>query len=167
MRKALPSSNSIPANYGRYAIIARSPCQAAEPQIEMARPSIYHAAALIRELPTAPSGGQRGGLAPWQAQRAISPIDERVERRTRIYQLAANLTLSRSHFCRAFKKSFGCSPRQFLLERRIWHAQRLMLVTNGRLCDIAQACGFSDQSYFSRVFNTRRIFAERMAPGSG
>src|SRR5262249_1506686 len=66
--------------------------------------------------------------------------------------------LSTSHFCRAFKTSFGETPRAYILRRRVERAQELMLTTKEPLSQIALACGLCDQAHFSRVF--RRIVGE-------
>ncbi|MFS0727461.1 helix-turn-helix domain-containing protein [Paenibacillus sp. 1P07SE] len=63
----------------------------------------------------------------------------------------ANLTPSA--YCRAFKKSVGCSPGTYLTKLRIRKAKELLRVTSrSTLKEIAQSVGYSDELYFSRVF---------------
>jgi AraC-like DNA-binding protein len=66
--------------------------------------------------------------------------------------------LSAGHFSRTFRNSFGCSPLQYVMRRRMERAQGLMLSTNIPLAQIALDCGLSDQAHFSRLF--RRIVGE-------
>ena len=73
-------------------------------------------------------------------------------------ELAALLGLSASHFCRAFKCSFGASPRDYVVRRRIEVAQALMLTTSEPLSSIAVSCGMCDQQHFTHSF--RRIVGE-------
>jgi AraC family transcriptional regulator len=58
-----------------------------------------------------PPGAQcapvRGGLAPWQKRRIHCYIERRLEERIFIKELATLVSLSVSHFSRAFKESFG------------------------------------------------------------
>ena len=100
----------------------------------------------------------RGGLAPWQARRVAAYIDANLGGQICIKDLAALLDISTSHFCRAFKCTFGTSARAWIGRRRIDVAQSLMLSTRAPLSEIALSCGMSDQSHFTRAF--RRIVGE-------
>ena len=100
----------------------------------------------------------RGGLASWQALRLVAHVDAHLARRIRVEELAAVLELSVSHFCRAFKCTFGVSPRDYVAQRRVEFAQGLMLTTRDTLSSIAFSCGASDQSHFTRLF--RRVVGE-------
>lgn len=97
-------------------------------------------------------GPPRPGLARWQARKIEALIEANLETGLRVTKLADSIELSRTHFTRAFKEHFGCCPQRYILERRISRAQRLMLAGDCRLCDVAQACGFSDQAHLSRIF---------------
>jgi AraC family transcriptional regulator len=100
----------------------------------------------------------RGGLAPWQARRVAANIDASLGGQIRIKDLAVLVGISTSHFCRAFKCTFGTSARAWVGRRRIEVAQSLMLSTRVPLSEIALSCGMSDQSHFTRTF--RRIVGE-------
>jgi AraC-like DNA-binding protein len=67
-------------------------------------------------------------------------------------ELAEQASLSVSHFCRAFKESFGASPHLHLTRLRVERAQRLMLATQDPLSQIALACGMADQAHLSKLF---------------
>jgi AraC family transcriptional regulator len=100
----------------------------------------------------------RGGLAPWQARRVAAHIDANLAGQICIKDLAVLLDISTSHFCRAFKCTFGTPARAWIGRRRIEVAQALMLSTRAPLSEIALSCGMSDQSHFTRAF--RRIVGE-------
>jgi AraC family transcriptional regulator len=100
----------------------------------------------------------RGGLAPWQARRVAAHIDANLGGQICIKDLATLLGISTSHFCRAFKCTFGMSARAWIGRRRIEVARSLMLSTRVPLSEIALSCGMSDQSHFTRAF--RRIVGE-------
>jgi AraC family transcriptional regulator len=75
--------------------------------------------------------------------------------------LARECSLSSSYFARAFKETTGLAPHQWLTRKRIEHARRLLAQTSMELSEIALACGFVDQSHFSRVF----AHQEKRSPG--
>jgi AraC-like DNA-binding protein len=100
----------------------------------------------------------RGGLPVWQARRVVSHVETNLSRRIPVQELAHLLGLSASHFCRAFKCTFGVAPRLYVLRRRIEVAQGLMLTTPEPLSSIAIRCGMCDQPHFTRSFH--RIVGE-------
>ncbi|WP_044564470.1 helix-turn-helix domain-containing protein [Azospirillum sp. B4] len=97
-----------------------------------------------------------GGLAPWQIRRVVAYIDANLAVDLSNEMLADLIQLSRSHFCAAFRRSLGISPRNFIIERRVARAAQLMLGGDASLADIAGVCGFSDQAHFSRLFRRSR-----------
>ena len=52
----------------------------------------------------------RGGLAPWEKRKVDRHIQQSLERTLRVKDLAEQVSLSVSHFCRAFKESFRGEP---------------------------------------------------------
>jgi AraC-like DNA-binding protein len=59
--------------------------------------------------------------------------------------------LSRVHLTRAFTQAFGTPPHLYLNAVRLRRAQAAMLAGTP-LADVAAACGFADQSHFTRRF---------------
>jgi AraC-like DNA-binding protein len=94
----------------------------------------------------------RRWLAPWQVRRAIQLLIEATSTACPVTTLAAACGLSRSHFAHAFRATTGVPPHKWLLLHRIRCACELMERTDRCLADIAQSCGFADQSHFSRTF---------------
>ena len=93
-----------------------------------------------------------GGLAPWQAHRALEYIEGNLGSKMRIRKIADRVALSTSYFSRAFKQSLGCSPMTYVAVRRVERAKLMMTSTRERLAVIALACGFADQSHFCKQF---------------
>lgn len=94
-----------------------------------------------------------GGLAPWQERRAKDLIDAHLERGPTLDELAQACGLSKRHFTRAFHQSIGMAPHRWLQQRRVDKARHMLLSTpSGALSAIAQECGFTDQSHFTKVF---------------
>ena len=94
----------------------------------------------------------KGGLAPWQKRRAAELLRENLDGRIRLMEIARECALSVSHFARSFKETFGISTHQWLIRRRIEHAQELLRQTTTPIVDIAMQSGFGDQAAFSRTF---------------
>lgn len=93
-----------------------------------------------------------GGLAPWQVKRVKRFIDERISSSISLDDLAQQVKLSTSYFSAAFKASFGVSPHNFIIQRRVQLAKSMMLESDAPLCEIALDCGLSDQAHLSRIF---------------
>jgi AraC-like DNA-binding protein len=70
-----------------------------------------------------------------------------------IEAIANACNLSRSYFIRAFRETTDRTPHQWQLERRIERARDLLRHSDASLAEIATACGFADQSHFTRTFS--------------
>lgn len=102
-----------------------------------------------------------GGLARWQARRALTYIEGNLGAKLGVGQLADLVSLSKSHFSRAFSRAIGSPPMVYVSVRRIEHAKAMMTSTAEPLSHIALACGFSDQPHFNKLFRRRM----GMSPG--
>lgn len=92
------------------------------------------------------------GLAPWQLRRAKEMLRADLSSKASPRRVAEACRLSVSYFSRAFKESTGNSPYQWLLALRVETAQSLLENSQVPLAEVADMCGFADQSHFSRVF---------------
>lgn len=102
---------------------------------------------------------------PWLRQMCVAMETEEHLREglPRMLSLAA---VSHGYLARCMRDSYGITPVAFLTELRMRHAAALLRSTPASIADIAQRCGFSTQSYFSRLFRrtyglTPRDFRER------
>jgi transcriptional regulator GlxA family with amidase domain len=93
-----------------------------------------------------------GGLAAWQARRTLAYIEANLAWKIDIGDLANAVSLSRSHFSRAFKRSFGFSPMEYVVVRRVERAKAMIGGTREPLAEVALACGFADQPHLNRRF---------------
>jgi AraC-like DNA-binding protein len=71
-------------------------------------------------------------------------------------QLAATARMSLRAFERRFLASFHLTPQRYLRRLRLGIASRALIGASQSLVEIALACGFGDQSHFTREF--RRHF---------
>ena len=95
----------------------------------------------------------RGGLSPRQERRAKDMIEANLDGAVSIDAVARACGLSASHFRRAFRRSTGSAPHQWLLQRRVRAARDWLRDPFLTLPEIAKRCGFADQSHFTRVFS--------------
>jgi AraC family transcriptional regulator len=66
--------------------------------------------------------------------------------------IAEALSMSSSHFARAFKQTTGLAPHHYVLERRIEKAKSLLRETDEAIGEIAHQIGFATASHFSVAF---------------
>ena len=93
-----------------------------------------------------------GGLSAHQLRRAQEVMKAHLSDELSLKRIASECGLSVTHFARAFRQSTGLAPYQWLQNMRLEEAKRLLAGHDRSLAEIAVACGFSDQSHFTRVF---------------
>ena len=69
--------------------------------------------------------------------------------------LADKFCMSQSQMSRKIKSITGLSASTYILQLRMEWARRVLLSTEMPIGEIAEKCGFSDQSHFSRTFRQR------------
>jgi AraC-like DNA-binding protein len=94
----------------------------------------------------------RRGLSAAHARRAKEMLRQRLDGTVSIAEVAAACGLSRSYFIAAFRLATGQTPHQWLTACRVARARELLSASTLPLAEVAAACGFADQSHFSRVF---------------
>jgi DNA-binding GntR family transcriptional regulator/AraC-like DNA-binding protein len=94
----------------------------------------------------------RGGLSPARLRRVVQLVQAKMEDELTLDEMAESAGLSTAHFSQMFRKSTGESPHQFVLRNRIERAKQMLRTSEGRVLDVAVACGFKTQQHFARVF---------------
>ena len=125
---------------------------------EAAQSAIEEATSLLQEQVRPRSrtpARASGGLLAWQVRKVRDYVDVHLTGRVLVSDLSAIVQLSDGHFSRAFKVSTGRAPGEWLLELRIARAKDLLRTSDRSLADIADHCGFADQSHFTRTFSRR------------
>lgn len=100
---------------------------------------------------------QFGGLPKHKLRRVLEFMDENLERDLTLAELAEVADLSPFHFARSFKQTTGSTPIQFLMQRRIDFAKRLLVESELPIVEIGLRAGFKNQSHFATLF--RKITA--------
>jgi AraC family transcriptional regulator len=97
-----------------------------------------------------------GGMAPHKLRRAIAMIDHHLsdeeEGRVALRAVALDVHMSYFHFSRAFKQSMGMTATNYIAERRIERAKKMLEETELPISEIALRSGFSSQSHFTTAF---------------
>ncbi|WP_299611921.1 AraC family transcriptional regulator [uncultured Tateyamaria sp.] len=91
-------------------------------------------------------------LDPARLKRVVDYIEAHLGEVIAMPDLAQVACLSQHHFARVFRAATGMSPHAYVTQKRIEHAQTLLLTTNTPLVQVALICGFGTQAHFSTVF---------------
>ncbi|SEN31088.1 AraC family transcriptional regulator [Lihuaxuella thermophila] len=89
---------------------------------------------------------------PDAIRRAIYYMEHHFHEPLKLNEIAQKALLSPFHFSRLFKQSTGYSVMEYLLKFRLTQAKQLLVETQLTISEIAEKVGFSDQSYFGKVF---------------
>lgn len=93
----------------------------------------------------------KGGLPAHLMRRIDDWIDAHLDQPIRLADIALLTDLSPFHLHRMFRTTRGLPLHGWVTKQRIGRA-RMLLAGPAPLVEIAQACGFSSQSHFTRVF---------------
>jgi AraC-like DNA-binding protein len=88
--------------------------------------------------------------------RAKDLVDARYFEPLTVADMAAAATMSPSHFSRRFASTFGESPHQYLLTRRLERAAALLRMSDWSVTDICFAVGWNSIGSFTTSFG--RVF---------
>jgi YesN/AraC family two-component response regulator len=99
-----------------------------------------------------PHAQPRGDAEKAVMQRIVENIRRDHTTRLRVAQLARACGMSRYSFSRLFHSSFGCSCRDYVMRLRIETACKMLAVPDCSITRVAIAAGFTDASYFARMF---------------
>jgi AraC family transcriptional regulator len=102
------------------------------------------------------------GECPRWLRRARGLIQDRCTSMITVGEIAAEVGVHPLHLARSYRKYFGQTPGEHLRACRVQRASDLLRCTRMPVGEVAVACGYSDQSQFTRSF--RR--ATGLAPGA-
>lgn len=82
-------------------------------------------------------------------------MEEHYDRSINLDEMAASACVSRYHFLREFRKNFGKTPYQLLLNIRLDAARRMLESETTSVNEISRKVGFSSPDGFYRAFRKR------------
>jgi len=88
---------------------------------------------------------------PWLTK-ALSLIDDNLDQRIALADLAAAAGISQSALQNAIHKTFGMSVNKYILSVKMREAKRLIDYGGYSVKELAARTGFSTQSYFTRAY---------------
>jgi transcriptional regulator GlxA family with amidase domain len=94
---------------------------------------------------------------------AIAIMEDTVEERLAIADLAAQLKVSADKLERSFRAELGTSPNGYYRRLRLRRAADLLAHSSIRVREVALVCGFSSMSSFARAFKEQHGFPPRRA----
>lgn len=85
-----------------------------------------------------------------------------------LHTLADVACVTHTYLIRLFNKNFGMSPLQYINQKKVERAQLLLLTSEMPVKEVAYSLGFTDSSYFIRLFKkttqlTPQEYRERMS----
>ncbi|MBQ4630931.1 MAG: helix-turn-helix transcriptional regulator [Clostridia bacterium] len=86
---------------------------------------------------------------------AIQYIYTNISKIESIKEIAENVNVSMSYLARLFKQHLGCSPYDYLVNRRIENAKILMCYLDYSVAEACYEVGFNDYSSFITVFKKK------------
>jgi AraC family transcriptional regulator len=94
-------------------------------------------------------------VAPLWLERAKAILHQQFSNRPALGNLATSVGIHPVHLAREFRRFYGCTITEYILQRRLDFACHEMLNSRASLSEIALAAGFFDQSHFTRKFKVQ------------
>lgn len=141
----------------QFGIALLSESKSDEPQGRLYGDALAHSLALhlVRHYSTLnsiPETLNTGGLSGSKLRQAKEFINEHLEEDLSLSEIASAVGLSPYHFARAFKRTTGLTPQQYLTERRIEKAKSLLAKGELPIVEVGFRSGFKNQSHFTTLF---------------
>lgn len=86
------------------------------------------------------------------AELTMKYIHRNYNQKFTIKDLCVYFHCSKSTLINSFEDRYGVSINRYITRFRLEQASMLLSQSDATICEIAQQCGFSDQGYFSKVF---------------
>ena len=106
------------------------------------------------ETPDAGRDPDAGSGNAGRIRRTIAYMAQHLNEPLQVSTLAAQASVSTSHYFALFKRQTGVAPIDYFIRLRMNHARELLDSTRQSVKEIAAEMGYDDPFYFSRVFKS-------------
>lgn len=104
-------------------------------------------------------GDQSGKRQEPKIVEVVQHIETHYMDQISVNTLAYELSISRAWLSRSFKKLTGKTIKEYIKDLRISHAKDLLTQTPLPISEVAEACGYQNPLFFSRVFRQETGYA--------
>jgi AraC-like DNA-binding protein len=96
-------------------------------------------------------------ISEWRAEvgQTVAFIHSHLHEKINLQDMAGAANMSVPNFCRVFKKEMEQTPNDYLMEQRLYKAQKMLLSDEFSVQEIALSCGYTSVSYLSSAFKKR------------
>ena len=100
-------------------------------------------------------GRERESISNRLVREACGYMDERYMQNCTLGEIAEYVHVSPNYLHTLFRREMGITPLEYVMQKRIGRAKRLIMAGEMTLLEIALGTGFCSQSHFNRVFRER------------
>lgn len=115
-------------------------------EIEMAQVWLK---ALLTEFENA---GKKSAESSGVVRKICTLMEEKIFEPLTLGEVADYTGYSKNQIIRLFRKEIGCTPMQYFMRKKITYAKSQLVYSSQTLHEISNTLGFSDESYFGKVF---------------
>lgn len=136
----------------RNAYIELSSMHSSDGRVPMAKTSAVMYSLLMRLYKTGKASREERSVLPKIVQEALRMLQRDFAFLDGIAEVADRLQVSQEYLTRSFRKSMGIPPGKYLNQLKMEYAKMLFRQGGHSVSFVADACGFANYNYFSRVF---------------
>ena len=128
----------------------------------LAQTLVFHLLKNYSTAKYASAASLNGGLSGYKLRRVKEFINENLEEDLPLAAIAEVADLSQFHFARAFRRTTGFTPQQYLMQQRIELAKELLIKNDLPIVEISLRAGFKNQSHFNTLFRKYTKFTPKI-----
>jgi AraC-like DNA-binding protein len=92
------------------------------------------------------------GEGPANVERMAIFVARHYRERIGLLEVAGEVGLNPDYAAALFRRTFGVTPTQFILQHRVSHAQRMLVTNDAKVLEVAMEAGFGSLSRFNAAF---------------